>query len=281
MKNILHEEILNIYSKFSRKPGVLRELRGDELIVSLTSYPPRFKRLPIVLESLLRQTLKPSRICLWIAINDIQSLPDNVKSLQKRGIEICSCKDILSYKKIVPTLKESPNAIIVTADDDVIYPRGWLSSLYKAHLSHPEEIICHRARRLTLNTERTAAPYRQWPNLKEEVSSLLVFPVGVGGVLYPPHCFDSRVLDEDSFMRLAAHGDDIWLKSMSLLNNVSCRKLSIYRKNFHELRHSQYTALRKENQRSRNDQQIDKVFYEFQINTMLTKFIRQGEIPHA
>lgn len=37
----------------------------------------------------------------------------------------------MSYKKIIPSLKEYPENIIFTCDDDIFYPKGWLKDLYE------------------------------------------------------------------------------------------------------------------------------------------------------
>ncbi len=49
-----------------------------------------------------------------------------------KGLTIDWCEDIKSYKKLIPTLKKYPDAIIVTADDDLIYDNKWLEQLYNA-----------------------------------------------------------------------------------------------------------------------------------------------------
>ena len=268
MRNILHEELLNISSRFRRQSGTSTQQDFSQLIVSLTSYPPRFARLPIVLESLLTQNHKPHRILLWIAESDISKLPKRVYSLQKRGIEIRCCEDFRSYKKIIPCLKEFPDAVIVTADDDVIYPAGWLEALYRRHVAHPNEIICHRARLMTFDDQGQLALYRLWPNLDRETSSLLTFPVGVGGVLYPPGVLNSRVTDKEMFLQLAPFGDDIWLKYMSLSRLVRCRVLDTYKKNFLELRNSQHVALRKQNVVEQNDKQLRDLFDEKSLTVL-------------
>ena len=40
---------------------------NEEVIISLTSFPKRMKTLPLTLESLFRQTVKPTKIILWLA----------------------------------------------------------------------------------------------------------------------------------------------------------------------------------------------------------------------
>ena len=46
---------------------ILRPSTNEEVILSLTSFPLRTGKLWMVLESLLRQTIKPSRIIVWLS----------------------------------------------------------------------------------------------------------------------------------------------------------------------------------------------------------------------
>ncbi len=75
-----------------------------ELIVSLTSYPPRFRTLDLTLRCLLTQTVRPDRVILWIAEADMAKLPPAVVALVEYGLDIRACKDTRSYKKIIPAL---------------------------------------------------------------------------------------------------------------------------------------------------------------------------------
>ena len=49
--------------------GVTRDKRNPRLIVSMTSYPERMHDMHFALYSLLKQTLKPDEIVLWLAEN--------------------------------------------------------------------------------------------------------------------------------------------------------------------------------------------------------------------
>lgn len=55
---------------------------------------------------------------LWLSDTD-KKIPSSLQNLTKRGLEIKYCKDIRSYTKIFYTLKEFPNALVVTSDDDI------------------------------------------------------------------------------------------------------------------------------------------------------------------
>ena len=127
------------------------EKEKPELIVSLTSYPDRIPYIHKTINTLLNQTLKPDRLILWLADsqfpNKEEDLPQNLLKLIDLGLEIRWCEDLRSYKKLIPALKEFPNDIIVTADDDLYYTPDWLESLYCEYLKNPKYIYVKRASR--------------------------------------------------------------------------------------------------------------------------------------
>ncbi|WP_148212479.1 glycosyltransferase family A protein [Hahella chejuensis] len=261
------ELYLKMKSLVSSQCGV--EVGSGSPIVSLTSYPPRFAQLHICLESILNQSVKPSRLLLWIAKQDMSSLPKKVVKLQDRGLEIKECEDIKSYKKLIFALEEYPQSSIVTADDDILYPHDWLATLFEAHKSNPAQIICHRARYITFNAAGELNQYRYWPNIQGRESGGSVIPVGTGGVLYPPGSLAPPVFDSACFMEICAHGDDIWFKAMSVLAATSCLKLDRFKHNFFETKGAHLSALQTSNLNGRNDQQIAAVFSRFEVTAKL------------
>lgn len=72
--------------------------------------------------------------------------------------------------------------------------------------------------------------YRYWPNIPVEDRGFALFPLGVGGVIYPPGCFGEDFFEKEIFTAICPNGDDIWLKAMSLLKGTVCHKLDVYRK---------------------------------------------------
>ena len=105
---------------------------SNELIVSLTSYAARFGTLGLTLRCLLTQSVKPDRVILWLAPEDIVRLPMPIRALTRHGLDIRETRDLRSYTKIIPALRAFPDAIIVTADDDLFYERHWLLALVRA-----------------------------------------------------------------------------------------------------------------------------------------------------
>lgn len=201
-----------------RRPVPSRDhgLAGD-LIISLTSYPPRFGNLHLTLESLLNQTVKADRVILWVAESDMNRLSRRTLQLKERGLDIRAVPDVRSYKKLVFALEAFPEAYFVTADDDVFYRPDWLATLVED--SRPGLIICRRAHRIPSFHEKRMPPYLTWERLVEDEGARVpcadIVPTGVGGILYPPASLHSDVTNAAIFMDLCPRADDLWFYMMA------------------------------------------------------------------
>jgi hypothetical protein len=205
-----------------RLPGVL--------VVSLTSYPPRFGTLPLTLRSLLRQTVKPDHLILWIAPADFPLLPRSVTSLQACGLDLRVTEDIKSYKKIIPALDEFPEAFIATADDDLCYWPTWLEEL-AAGVEVPAHVVpCHRAHKIIADAEGRYRPYRQWvQDTPMRGKAAALFPTGMGGILYPPGVLAHKPEDREASLKLCPQNDDIWLYWIGRRNGATYKTVGRYR----------------------------------------------------
>jgi hypothetical protein len=200
------------------------------LIVSLTSYPPRFGTLALTLHSLLRQTLRPDHLILWIAPADAARLPGSVTALRKRGLEIRLVEDLQSYKKIIPALDEFPDAFIATADDDLYYWPGWLDELAAGVEPGARVIPCHRAHEIRADEEGRFLPYGQWVHHTPwRGKGAHLFPTGMGGVLYPPGVLTHAPADRAAGLRVCPQGDDIWLYWMGRRNGAVYKTVGEHR----------------------------------------------------
>lgn len=201
---------------------------NPELIVSLTSFPDRFPDIYFTLYSLLNQSIKPDKIILWLADSQFpkreMDLPKRVRGLTDYGLTIRWCKDLRSYKKLIPALREFPDATIVTADDDIFYPSNWLELLLESYNSEPQHIHCHRAHRIAFDADGNVASYANWQKCipSSQASYLNFFTTG-GGVLFPANSLHSDVLNEALFMELCPTADDIWFWTMAVLRGTKIR----------------------------------------------------------
>lgn len=201
-------------------PGRKHPLTG-ELIVSLTSYRKRFASLARTVRGLMAQDIAPDRIMLWIDPKDEPHLPAELLALRAEPIfRIGLHPDLGPATKLVPALKAFPGATIVTADDDFFYPSGWLRSLVQASIRHPGAIVCRRAHLARAGADGRLLPYRAWDRGTRATRAhdrSLIFPTGVGGVLYPPNSLAPAVLDETALLRLTPKADDVWFFWMGRL----------------------------------------------------------------
>ena len=208
--------------------GITTIKRKKQLIVCLTSFSERLKEIPFCVYSLLTQELKPDKLILWLSYiefpNKEKDLPQYILDLKKNGLTIKWCDDLKSYKKIIPSLIEYPNDIIVTADDDIYYPKNWLKQLYDNHKKYPNCIISQRSRKILLNSNETLRSYNDWQLYdKENEPSFLTFPTTGAGALFPPNSLYKDVVKEEIFKKLSPNGDDIWIWGMAVLNQTKIK----------------------------------------------------------
>lgn len=198
--------------------------KNSDIIISLTSFPERINEVPYTIYSLLNQSLKPSKVVLWLAIDEFpkkeKDLPEKLLNLKNNGLSIGWCNNLKSFKKLIPSLKEYPSNIIVTADDDIFYQKDWLKSLYDAYLNNPNSIICGRGRKIKLKN-KTLDRYETWELCKtQEDASYLNLMTGIGGVLYPPNSLNNNVFDYDLVCKLCPDADDLWFWAMAVMNKT-------------------------------------------------------------
>lgn len=263
-------------SKFSSESGVLENKRDVPLIVSLTTIPERIHKVYLCIETLLRQSIKPDYIILWVSdIFQEDSIPHNLRKLHNRGLQIRFCKDIGSYTKIIYALKRYPESIIVTIDDDFFLPQDWLKLLYESYLKDPQYIHCYKPLQITMNPDGTPKSIQEWndclPDMLEP--SPHIFPEGYAGVLYPPGSLHHEVFNEELFVRLCPTNDDVWLKAMSLLNGVACKIVNWpFPGKYLMINGTQTKALNVINvAQSKNDEQIKEVFGHYHLYHLLIK----------
>lgn len=117
---------LKINNRFSLTSLNNREKQNDKVVVSITSYPKRINTAYLSIESIFYQSLAPDRVILWLSKKEVckNDIPKNLKKLKSRGLEIRMVEDnIKSYKKLFYAIKEFGDQLIITCDDDTIYPK--------------------------------------------------------------------------------------------------------------------------------------------------------------
>lgn len=242
-----------------------------KIIASLTTYGSRINSVDLTLKTILNQTKKADKIILWLAEDEFNfdNIPKDLLALHINNlIEIKFCKDLKSYKKLIPTLKLYSEEIIITFDDDILYKDDLIEKLYAEHLKFPNTVICGRGHKIRFNINNSLKKYSKWDRRTQDFSEDYdILPTGAGGVLYPPNCFYKDILDESLFSRLAPNADDIWFKAMTLMNNKKSKILFQNKKEFTRLEtieDTQNETLYSKNKYS-NDKYLKNVFDSYNL----------------
>lgn len=263
---------IKINARQLKEKGVIQELyNGREIIISLTTYSRRIYQVYMVVESLLEQTLKPNRIILWLDENEFthDSLPLNLLMLEKRGVQIEFCENVRSYKKLIPTLRKYPEAIVITADDDILYAEDFVERLYNAYKRNPQKIYFYRGHRMKVKEGKLQA-YNTWDlEVKLKETSVRNFPTSGGGILFSTNLLDPEVMNVEAFTQLAPTADDVWFKAMSMKKGTQCEQIQLecpYGDKYIFLDAMDDMGLAKINQlQNQNDVQISAVFTKYDL----------------
>lgn len=175
----------------SSQPGISStKWCENEVIVSLTSYGERIYDVCLAIESIMQGTMLPNRIVLWLSEDEFKgkTLPLTLQNQMKRGLEIRYTADIKSFKKLIPSLKEFPESVIITIDDDVMYNYDFVENLVNSYRSNPMVIHANRLSEISYHEDGHIESYLKWkPIIGNSIKDSLAYLfTGVGGVLYPP-----------------------------------------------------------------------------------------------
>ena len=237
--------------------------RSFHMIVSLTTFPTRIGAAVYVIDAMMRQTLRPDKIILYLASDEISSseLPKEYENLTKRGLSICYVENLRPHKKYFYSMQEYPNSIVVTVDDDVLYPENILGTLYASYEKHPTSVSAMRVHRM-LFKQNVLQPYNRWEyeHVRFSQPRLDLIATGMGGVLYPPGCMDERVFDIKAIINICLTTDDVWLKFMQLLSRTHVVLAAKGKVNYVYFPESQKSSLWSTNRDdNRNDKSIRAV----------------------
>ena len=200
---------------------VNKDKKYVDVVVSLTSIPSRINSIHLVIRSLLKQTLRPKKIVLWVHKDLEKQLPKRLQKLRSDLFEIKPTEGHSSHRKLVHSLKAYPKTPIVTCDDDLLYPKDWLEKLWQCAAKHPDKIIANQTRYIRYQENGTVKPYKQWTYPSRIEDPMAIIAIGAGGVWYPVDALNKAVTDQALYMRLAPKADDLWFKAMAILNHTA------------------------------------------------------------
>lgn len=191
---------------------------GMSIVASLTSFPGRIGTTHLSIQSILRQSIKPNRIQLWLAESQFpnreKDLPTQLLDLKKNGLEIFFCEDLRSHKKYYYALKDNKGEHLILFDDDLFFHKDVIKNLLEIHKMNPNCIVGTRVHRMTFKKTGVLDVYKNWDiNFSGDVPSIINHSNSGHGTLIPSTIkFDNDFFDKELFMRLSPNSDDVWFK---------------------------------------------------------------------
>lgn len=225
-----------------------QDMQPKQIVVTLTSIPPRYANLPRKLASLKRQSIRPDKVELHIPKTyrrfpgerpQLPPLPDWVDVIEAEF-------DYGPATKVLPAAKRwrgTPTDLLI-CDDDRLQDRDWVARFVKGRKSRPADILCERGwnivdqfgiqqsdpdlpraeleprqgRTLTYRLKRLASLLLWHPPRKLYASAgyVDVFE-GFLGALAPADAFPEKAY---SIPDIVWTVDDVWLSGMAYSNGV-------------------------------------------------------------
>ena len=279
-----------------------RPVIGDlPLTVSLTTHGPRTALVHLAIESIARNHRRPQRFVLWLDDSArFRNPPAALRRLQRRGLEIRLSRNYGPHTKYYPVVqdRELSKRPLVTADDDILYPRGWLDALHDNHLRQPRLIHCYRARRVDFDDQGFTL-YNRWPFARDTEPRLYHFATGVSGVIYPVEFLNQLARAGTGFADCCARADDVWLHLQALRGGFGVRQISEHKQHFLVVPWTRASALHRSNlvaadgetgndaqiRASYNEADIARLRHELEIHNLATASptsriaVEQSEVP--
>ena len=225
-KSFIRWKIYKFTVKFNRNGLNTTEKRSRKIIASLTSYPARINIVPYVIASLLKQTMKPDKLILWLAESQFpdKKLPPIFDEVKACGVEVRFCpEDIGPHKKYYYAMKEFPEDIIITFDDDMIYKNYVIETLYRSYLEHPESVSAMSVDRMKFLPDGSLANYLDFDfeyKAPKGVESYHWVASSGSGTLFPPSSKHTELFNTDNMMKLCPTYDEMWLKFTEVMSGI-------------------------------------------------------------
>ena len=181
-------------------------------IISFSSLIHRLKYIEPFLLSIKNQILKPDKIILNVDHKSEIFIKKNIfliDLIKKYNVEILSSKhDLGPFMKLGPSYaKFKRNSIIVTADDDMLYPPEWFKGLYDFMMENSDTVVCYRGRKINNAISYNQTELIQLPKKPIKVDII----TGVYGVAYNTNNLNSSILDIKKYNKEFLKADDIWI----------------------------------------------------------------------
>jgi hypothetical protein len=247
---------------------IVDQNRETKIILSLTSFPERIHESWVSIACLMKQSVRPDKIILWLSSEQFvnKQLPAKIKHLVELGLDVRYCDDLRSHKKYFYSMQEFEDHHVITFDDDLYYDSFVVENLINLKLQFPDSIVANRVHQMKFCSSEIL-PYTTWKhNFSKNIESYDLFHTSGAGVLFTPKFFDKNIFRKDLIFQLSYNSDDVWLKAMCLISKRKTATNEQYNKDFITVGSTQNVSLVFENtKKGKKDKQIKEVFKYFNL----------------
>lgn len=172
----------------------------------------------MTIESIISQSEKPMTIVLWLSIkqfpNKEKDLPQTLLSQKARGLQIRFVNgDIRSHKKYYYAFREFHDSLVMTIDDDILFPSDFLSNIYRESQEHPDNVIASFGFRYQWSKSSNYFSIDSTPINGGDTGRDLFFGSG-GGTLFRPSSLISNLDTIENILSLCPTADDVYLNGL-------------------------------------------------------------------
>jgi|GEM_PF-1007639 len=237
---------------------------GDrKLVVTFTSFPARIGTVHIPVERMLKNSIAPDKIVLYLAKtqfqNELEDVSEELRGLLEsepkfeiRFVE----KDRKQFKGLMSAVRDFPDDYIVNIDDDMRYRYDTISALLSRAAKHPGCIIGNYVRLMRLDKRGEIMGYFKGSTNKFFSNWFIkgkgfqpqfrYYTIQTGGALYPPNSLHKDFIDEAVFEEFNPQSGDIYFWIMAIRAGTKTVPARIWKRHRY-VRGSQKVNLRKIN----------------------------------
>jgi hypothetical protein len=273
------QNIENFREKLSREK--------QRIVITLSTLPDRYKKILKTLQSLKKQTIAIDEIYLSLPEYSVRmklnypELPDEIKNLVKVvKIE----QDYGPITKLLGALycEEDSRSIIISCDDDYIYPENFVEKLIEKHILFPNAAIGSSGMLIkkscplcAIHPNLSAIQYRipKIPIPKEGRKVDILY--GFSGILYLRGFFP-RTEELDMLLKISLSDQDFFLND-DVVISAFLAKHGIERRIFKDIPKAEH-VLNEKGIRERSQYELSYNLKEFMIrlNNAIEKIKNQG-----
>ena len=203
------------YARLHLRQALIPTSPGDLFgpVICLTTIPSRIQHLAPTLNSLLDQTAPAAAIRLFLPGCSRREergyeLPRFLQTA--RSVEVVRCeRDWGPATRLIPALDSAAaGAVLISVDDDTIYPPDLVETLLRWHERLPGCALAYRGWPAPASLRWADSPTIYGTTLAQPQAVDVV--TGTWGALVQPSLFDAGVRDYDAYPPDAFFVDDVW-----------------------------------------------------------------------